>query len=139
MFYGVSRLGTVRKHACMLLEGLRAVLNESASIGISLLNPLTVQYLASNRGRVHSNERPTCAVRTLSHACAFRLDVRARCGQPRHHLDPPKELFFSKPCSSPRLFVGPCVVFSRDPLADICWNNSISIFVCQAFGSWRRL
>jgi len=39
MFYGVSRLGTVRKHECMLLEGLRAVLNESAPIGMSLLNP----------------------------------------------------------------------------------------------------
>ncbi len=48
MFYGVSRLGTVRKHECMLLEGLRAVLNESASIGMSLLNPLTVQFFARN-------------------------------------------------------------------------------------------
>ena len=48
MFYGVSRLGTVRKHACTLPEGLRAVLNESASIGMSLLNPLIVQFFARN-------------------------------------------------------------------------------------------
>jgi hypothetical protein len=46
MFYGVSRLGAARKHAWILLEGLRAVLNKSSSIRTFLLNPLTVQFFA---------------------------------------------------------------------------------------------
>ena len=48
MFYGVSRLGTVRKHARIFLEGLKAVLNKSSSIRTFLLNPLTVQFFARN-------------------------------------------------------------------------------------------
>jgi hypothetical protein len=45
-FYGFSRLVAARKHAWILLEGLKAVLNKSASIGTPLLNPLTVQFFA---------------------------------------------------------------------------------------------
>ncbi len=48
MFYGVSRLVTVRKHACMLLEGLRTVLNKSSSTKTFLLNPLIVRFFARN-------------------------------------------------------------------------------------------
>ena len=48
MFYGVSRLGAVRKHAWILLEGLLAVLNKSCSTKTFLLNPFTVQFFARN-------------------------------------------------------------------------------------------
>jgi len=48
MFYDVSGLDSVREHARILLEGLRAVLNESTAIGTFLLIPLTVQTSARN-------------------------------------------------------------------------------------------
>jgi hypothetical protein len=48
MFYDVSGLDSVREHARILLEGLRAVLNESTAIGTFLLIPLTVQTFARN-------------------------------------------------------------------------------------------
>jgi hypothetical protein len=54
MLYDVSGLDSVREHARILLEGLRAVLNESTAIGTFLLIPLTVQTFARNgygRGR----------------------------------------------------------------------------------------
>jgi hypothetical protein len=48
MFDDVSGLDSVREHARILLEGLRAVLNESTAIGTFLLIPLTVQTFARN-------------------------------------------------------------------------------------------
>ena len=50
MFYDVLGLDSVREHARILLEGLRAVLNESTAIGTFLLIPLTVQTFARTLG-----------------------------------------------------------------------------------------
>jgi hypothetical protein len=56
MFYNISGLASIREHGRILLEGMRAVLNESTAIRTFLLIPLTVQTFARN---AYGEERVT--------------------------------------------------------------------------------